>query len=136
MTVLHHHLEMCTESATLYVSGVLRPGDVWELHQRCESVIRSARLLRVDLHGLVALEHETLLDVRAMLCDWCSTRGPGHAARASDGFRAPCDMYARLSLAERAEPEPWSDDTVWMPDNGPLVVLRLAKYWAEAVVTS
>ena len=124
---------MCTESATLYVSGVLRPGDVWELRQQCDGVVGSAQFLRVDMRGLVALEHEVLLDLRAMLCDWCATRGPGHVARASDGFRAPLEGRSGGRPVESTAVERWSDDTVWLPDNGPLFVLRCAKAWAQSV---
>ena len=75
MNGLHHEIEIADDCATLYLSGVLRPGDHVTLSAAWNGLPARVGTLRLDLHGVDEVDDEALIAVRAVLRHWRESRG-------------------------------------------------------------
>lgn len=67
--------EVSDDSATLYLSGTLSPGDAFTIGRACAELPDRVRTLRLDLHGLTRMEDEAFSSVRGVLRCWSESRG-------------------------------------------------------------
>jgi hypothetical protein len=72
-TRLRHALEVSDGSATLYLSGRLAGSDIFVLRGVCRDIPLAVRTLRLDLHGVTALEEGAMDTVRALVRYWRET---------------------------------------------------------------
>ena len=73
-TRLLHALEVSDSSATLYLSGRLAGHDVFPLRGVCRDIPAHVRTLRLDLHGLTALDEGAMDAIRALVRYWREAR--------------------------------------------------------------
>ena len=73
-TRLLHALEVSDGSATLYLSGRLAGHDVFPLRGVCRDIPVHVRTLRLDLHGLTALDEGAMDAIRALVRYWREAR--------------------------------------------------------------
>ncbi|MBW8769562.1 MAG: hypothetical protein JF589_07405 [Gemmatimonadetes bacterium] len=82
---LLHALEVSDSSATLYLSGRLAGYDAFPLRGVCRDIPVHVRTLRLDLHGVTALDDGAMDAVRALVRYWREVRnGSFRLAFASD----------------------------------------------------
>ena len=98
-TRLTHALEVSDSSATLYLSGCLAGHDAFPLRGVCRDIPVHVRTLRLDLHGVTALDEGAMDTIRAVVRYWRETRN-GHFRLA---FASDHDV-ARVVEAETAPP--------------------------------
>ncbi len=67
--------EVSDDSATLYLSGALSPGDAFSLGRACAELPDRVRTLRLDLHGVTRMEDDAFSSVRGVLRYWRESRG-------------------------------------------------------------
>ncbi|MDB4916228.1 MAG: hypothetical protein JWM95_3872 [Gemmatimonadetes bacterium] len=72
---LHHEVEVADESATLYLFGSLAADDAFVLNRLCADIPKRVHTLRLDLHGVTAMEDDAMTAVRAVLRYWRESRG-------------------------------------------------------------
>ena len=101
---LHTQFELSTETAILYLSGVLQADDVARLCAECGGLPATIRTLRLDLRSLSADGVDAMDAVRALLPLWRESRG-GHFRLAVD---AP-NLVATLTGGDgpRGPRSPW-----------------------------
>ena len=73
-TRLLHALEVSDSSATLYLSGRLAGHDAFSLRGVCRDIPVHVRTLRLDLHGVTALDAGAMDTIRAVVRYWRETR--------------------------------------------------------------
>jgi hypothetical protein len=73
-TRLLHALEVSDSSATLYLSGRLAGYDAFPLRGVCRDIPVHVRTLRLDLHGVTALDEGAMDTIRALVRYWRETR--------------------------------------------------------------
>jgi len=71
---LLHALEVSDGSATLYLSGRLAGSDAFPLRGVCRDIPVHVRTLRLDLHGVTALDEGAMNTIRALVRYWRETR--------------------------------------------------------------
>lgn len=71
---LLHALEVSDSSATLYLSGRLAGFDAFSLRGVCRDIPIRVRTLRLDLHGVTALDEGAMDAIRALVRYWRETR--------------------------------------------------------------
>ena len=73
-TRLLHALEVSDGSATLYLSGRLAGSDAFPIRGVCRDIPVHVRTLRLDLHGVTALDEGAMDTIRALVRYWRETR--------------------------------------------------------------
>jgi hypothetical protein len=73
-TRLRHALEVSDGSATLYLSGRFAGADAFVLRGVCRDIPLPVRTLRLDLHGVTALDEGAMDTIRALVRYWRETR--------------------------------------------------------------
>ena len=73
-TRLLHALEVSDFSATLYLSGRLAGSDAFPLRGVCRDIPVHVRTLRLDLHGVTALDEGAMDTIRALVRYWREVR--------------------------------------------------------------
>ena len=73
-THLRYALEVSDGSATLYLSGRLAGADAFLLRGVCRDIPLLVRTLRLDLHGVTALDDGAMDTIRALVRYWRETR--------------------------------------------------------------
>ena len=73
-TRLLYALEVSDGSATLYLSGRLAGYDVFPLRGVCRDIPVHVRTLRLDLHGVTALDEGAMNAIRALVRYWREDR--------------------------------------------------------------
>ena len=73
-TRLQLALEVSDGSATLYLSGRLAGADAFLLRGVCRDIPLPVRTLRLDLHGVTALDEGAMDTIRALVRYWRETR--------------------------------------------------------------
>jgi ABC-type transporter Mla MlaB component len=76
-TGLQHSLEISDRSATLYLAGTLAGGDAFPLRRVCRDIPRGVSTLRLDLHGVSALDDGAMRTIRSLVRYWRETRRGG-----------------------------------------------------------
>ena len=102
-TRLTHALEVSDSSATLYLSGCLAGHDAFPLRGVCRDIPVHVRTLRLDLHGVTALDEGAMDTIRAVVRYWRETRN-GHFRRAFASDMCPMRSLRNRerSVAQRA----------------------------------
>lgn len=96
---LLHALEVSDGSATLYLSGRLAGSDAFPLRGVCRDIPVHVRTLRLDLHGVTALDEGAMDTIRALVRYWRETR--------SGNFRlAFASEHVVADVVERESPPP------------------------------
>jgi hypothetical protein len=74
-TLFHFHIECSPTSATLYIGGhECTPPQLTRIAEVIASLQRTTRVLRVDLHGVVSIDLQALMELRGMLSRWRAER--------------------------------------------------------------
>lgn len=74
-TRFHFQIECSPTSAILYIGGdACSTRLIGALSAIVDGLPRSTRVLRVDLHGVVSMSLQTLMDLRAMMARWRTER--------------------------------------------------------------
>jgi len=76
-TALQHSLEISERSATLYLAGALVGADAFPLRRLCRDIPQGVSTLRLDLHGVTALDDGAMHTIRSLLRYWRESRGGG-----------------------------------------------------------
>ena len=93
---LLHALEVSDSSATLYLSGRLAGSDAFPLRGVCRDIPTHVRTLRLDLHGVTALDEGAMDSIRALVRYWREVR--------NGNFRLA--FACEHDIASVVEPEP------------------------------
>ena len=74
-TLFHYQLECSRTAAIVYISGdMCAAQDIERIARITTALPRTMRVLRVDLHGVVSINLQTLMDLRALLARWRTDR--------------------------------------------------------------
>jgi hypothetical protein len=74
-TLFHYQLECSRTSATVYIGGdACSQHNIERIARIIDALPRAMRVLRVDLHGVVSINLQTLMDLRALLARWRTDR--------------------------------------------------------------
>ena len=114
MLLYTHVLHVHSESATLYLRGILRDADVAVARATCAHLPASIRLLRVDIRGVRAMDTAVRESIGALARDWRSTR-IGH-------------VIVAATLENLGDRESDRQHDVRAPDVGPFEAALLATY--------
>jgi len=76
-TGLQHSLEIGAGSATLYLKGTLAGADAFPLRRVCREIPNSVSTLRLDLHGVTALDTGAMDTIRSLVRYWRESRSGG-----------------------------------------------------------
>ena len=94
---LLHALEVSEGSATLYLSGRLAGSDAFPLRGVCRDIPGHVRILRLDLHGVTALDEGAMDTIRALVRYWREAR--------NGDFRLAFACEHDIANVGEAEPE-------------------------------
>jgi hypothetical protein len=114
MLLYSHVLHVHTESATLYLRGILREADVAVARATCAQLPTSIRLLRVDVRGVDVMDAAVREGIATLAREWRSTR-LGH-------------VIVAASLEKVGGWTPESEPRVHASDVGPVEAALLATY--------
>lgn len=96
-TLFHYQMERSRSSAILYIGGIARTStQINTITRLINDLPRATRVLRVDLHGVVSITLQTLMDLRAALARWRTER----------------NANVRLVLRTPIPREEWPDDAI------------------------
>jgi ABC-type transporter Mla MlaB component len=95
---LLHALEVSDSSATLYLSGRLAGSDAFPLRGVCRDIPVHVRTLRLDLHGVTALDEGAMDTIRALVRYWREVR--------NGNFRLAFACEHDIANVVEPEPEP------------------------------
>ena len=96
-TLFHYQIERSRSSAVVYIGGIApASAHISTITRLINDLPQATRVLRVDLHSVVSIRLQTLMDLRATLARWRTER----------------DANVRLVLRSPIPRDEWPDDAI------------------------